>query len=341
MNEQNQMRELKASMTSCCSGGVRSIPPRVAGIFLLMLAVGCQTTKPSLDADLARFEFASPHMGTMFSITLYASNHTAASQAAEAAFHRIAQLEDVTSDYVADSELMRLCASPPGEPVVVSDDLWRVLHRSLELSLATDGAFDITAGHFSRLWRFSRKRGELPSATALAAASDTLGVQHVHLDAATRTVTLMRPNMRLDLGGIAKGFSADEALIVLNQSGINRALVAASGDIRAGDPPPRKAGWEVAIAGTDLKPMVVSNAAVSTSGDTEQFVEIGGVRYSHIVSPFTGLGLTNRIQATVLAPDATTSDALATACCVLGPERGPALLKTQPGVSGWVITERD
>jgi thiamine biosynthesis lipoprotein len=303
-----------------------------------MLGNGCHTAPRAHEPDLARFEFTSPHMGTMFSITLYAPDHPAAEQAAEDAFRRVAQLEDVMSDYMADSELMRLCAAPVGQPVPVSDDLWRVLERAQELSNVTDGAFDISAGQFTRLWRFSRKRGELPSDTALAAASDTLGSRHLKIDPATRTVTLRAPNMRLDLGGIAKGFAADEALEVLKRAGFPRALVAASGDIRAGDPPPGKPGWSVAVEALKAESLLLSNAAVSTSGDSEQFVEIGGVRYSHIVSPFTGLGLTNRIQCTVMAPDATTSDALATACCVLGMERGPTLLKAQPGVTVWVRT---
>lgn len=307
----------------------------------VLLAGGCRTASANPPETLDRFRFTSPHMGTLFQITLYAPDAGCAETAAEAAFKRIARLEDVMSDYMADSELMRLASQPPETPVPVSEDLFRVLQRAKEVSEATRGAFDVTAGPLTRLWRFSRKRNALPSDTALAAASDALGWRHVHLDATRQTVTLMRPNMRLDLGGIGKGFAADEALAVLREHGLPRALIAASGDVRAGDPPPGTEGWQVEIAGLAGRRVSLVHAAISTSGDTEQFVEMDGVRYSHIVSPFTGLGLTNRIQATVIAPDAATSDALATACCVVGPDAALAILDAWPDVQALVTTRNE
>lgn len=130
--------------------------------------------------------------------------------------------------------------------------------------------------------------------------------------------------MRLDLGGIAKGFAADAMLTALAEQGIASALIAAGGDVRAGAPPPGRSGWGVRLATLNGKGEVrrVCNAALSTSGDLEQYVEIGGTRYSHIVDPATGLGLTRRISASVLAPSGALADGLATALSVLGPERG-------------------
>jgi thiamine biosynthesis lipoprotein len=285
-------------------------------------------------------------MGTLFRIALYATNEPAARAGAEAAFQRVADLDDMMSDYQADSELMRLCDQPVETPVPVSEDLFKVFERAKEISARSGGAFDITVGPFVRLWRFSRKRHTLPESEQIAQACIAVGWRNLKLDPTRRTATLLEPDMRLDLGGIAKGYAADAALGILKGRGINRALVAASGDIAIGDPPPGQSGWRVGVSDLGLhtndlnQTLVLRNAGISTSGAREQFVEIGGVRYSHIVDPKTGLGLTNQIQATVIAPNATTSDALATAVCVAGAKAGRTVAKAFPGVKV-IILEGD
>jgi thiamine biosynthesis lipoprotein len=152
----------------------------------------------------------------------------------------------------------------------------------------------------------------------------------------------MRPGMRLDLGAIAKGYATDEALAVLRRLGLPRALVNASGGISAGAPPPGRDGWRVAVAPLepDAPPsqfLRVVNGAVATSGDTWQFVEIDGKRYSHIIDPRTGWGLTTHSSVTVLAPDGMTADGLATAVSVLGPQEGLALVEQTPGVAALIV----
>jgi thiamine biosynthesis lipoprotein len=309
-----------------------------------MLLGGCRSAPPE---QLHRFEFTHPAMGTLFTITLYARELPQATGAAEAAFKRIDALEDIMSDYQADSELMRLCEQPVGKPVLVSAELFDVFQRAQKISALSGGAFDVTVGPYVRLWRFARKKKVLPTAAELASASAAVGYQKLRLDARTRTATLLAPNMRLDLGGIAKGYAADEALRMLKGRGINRALVAASGDIAVGDAPPGQPGWSVGIADIDARTnelartVLLHNAGVSTSGDTEQFIEIGGVRYSHILDPATGLGLTNRIQGTVIAPDATTTDAMATTVCVLGVRRGLAAVENLPGTAALILVKKD
>jgi thiamine biosynthesis lipoprotein len=281
----------------------------------------------------------------MFSVTLYAPEESNAEAAAGAAFHRIDALEDIMSDYQADSELLRFCDQPFGQPVPVSAELFDVFQRAQRISEYSDGAFDITIGPCVRLWRFARKRKALPSPPELAAAKGAVGYQNLRLDPRTRTATLLAPNMRLDLGGIAKGYAADEALKMLKSRGIERGLVAASGDIAIGNPPPDQQGWKIGIAAIDAhsnqvtRNLVLHNCGISTSGDTEQFIEIDGVRYSHILDPTTCLGLTNRIQATVIAPDATTTDAMATTVCILGVKRGLALVESSPRMAALVLTK--
>ena len=154
--------------------------------------------------------------------------------------------------------------------------------------------------------------------------------------------------MKLDLGGIAKGYAADQVLAVLKKHGLPRALVVAGGEVVVGSPPPNAEAWVVGIAPLDdplSKPrhqFLLHDAGVSTSGDTEQYVEIGGKRYSHIVDPHTGLGLVGRSSVTVVAPDGLTADSLTKVVAVLGPEKGFPIIEETPGVAGFMVrkTER-
>ena len=281
-----------------------------------------------------RFEYSQRHMGVQVRLVLYAPNEPAAVEAARAAFARIAELEDIMSDYRPASELMRLSArfsdAPGGPPVPVSADLFSVLAQAQHLAEVSDGAFDVTVGPYVKVWRQARKDRRLPPPAVREAAAERVGWTSVRLDSARQTVQLLAPSMQLDLGGIAKGYAADEALEVLQNHGIDRALVEIGGDVAVSGPPPGQAGWRIRIENAEAgRPAdtTLAHAAISSSGDTEQFVEIDGTRYSHVVDPRTGLGLTDRIAVTVVAPSATLSDGLATLLGVLGPERGAAVVE--------------
>jgi thiamine biosynthesis lipoprotein len=292
-------------------------------------------------ANLERFEFTQPHMGTEVRIVLYASTAEAANDAAQAAFARIKQLDDALSDYRESSELMRLSRQAGSGPVKVSDDLFRVLRAAQQLSHRSDGAFDVTVGPLSVIWRRARRLSEMPHPERLAEARRRVGADKLELDDDRRTARLIVPGMRLDLGGIAKGFAADEAAAVLRAHGAGAALVAAGGDIVVTGPPPGADGWRIAIAsGVDASParyVMLHDAAVSTSGDAEQFVVFGGVRYSHIIDPRTGMALTGHGSTTVVASDGTTADGLATACSVLGWAKGLRLVDATPGAAGLML----
>jgi thiamine biosynthesis lipoprotein len=277
-------------------------------------------------AHLARFEYARISMGVEARVALYAENESAAIDAARAAFDRIDELDRELSDYMPESELSHLSARSGGAAVEVSDDLFRVLERSIEFSRASDGAFDVSVGPLVALWRTARKSRELPTESSLDEARTHVDWKSIELDHERRTVHLARSGMRLDVGGIGKGFACDEALAVLHAHGIERCLVALAGDVRLGSAPPGRAGWSItASSGGDASEVehhVLADCAISTSGDTEQFVEIGGARYSHIIDPRTGRALTSRIRVTVIARDGTSADALATAASVLGIDAG-------------------
>lgn len=328
--------------------------------FLLLLAIACGAAPCDAEAiserhaapveatRLQRFEYRQPHMGVAFVIRLYADDEAAAKRAAEAAFARVAELNAILSDYDPDSELMRLCReSAPGKPIPVSEELAFVLSRSLAMARRTDGAFDVTIGPVVRLWRHARRRREMPDAKRLAAARALVGWKHVRLDECARTVELLKRDMRLDLGGIAKGYAADEALRVLREHGIDRALIDAGGDIVMGDAPPGRAGWRIGIApldkpeGAPSRHLVLANQSVATSGDAFQHVEIAGTRYSHIVDPKTGLGLTTHSSVTVIAPTGIEADALASAVSVLGPKQGIALVDATPDTAALIVQVED
>jgi thiamine biosynthesis lipoprotein len=250
------------------------------------------------------------------------------------------------SDYQSTSELMRLCAKAGGPPVAVSPELFFVLSRAQDAAKRSDGAFDVTVGPVVRLWRRARKTNRLPDAEKLQAALRLVGYKNVVLDDKARTVKLLKPGMLLDLGGIAKGYAADEILKVLAKHGLTRALAAAGGDIVVRDAPPGKQGWTIEIAPVDAKKeearrLILANAAVSTSGDAEQYVEIDGKRYSHIVDPRTGIGLVGRMSATVVAPDGVTADSLTKVVAVLGPKRGFEIVEQTKGVSGRYVRKTD
>jgi thiamine biosynthesis lipoprotein len=272
-------------------------------------------------------------MATTFRIACYAESRSTAEKATEACFQRIAELNAIFTDYDPTSELMRLCAPEAKYPFKVSDPLWELLQRARSLAEVTHGAFDPTCGHLSQLWRRAKRQGKRPPEERLKKAIAATDWQRITLHPETHSVSL-KPGTLLDLGGIAKGYAADECLRVLKQNGITRAVVLAGGDTAVGQPPPGEAGWPITLR-TDSKQETqthLANRAVSTSGDLYQFVEIEGTRYSHIISPRTGLGLTDRIACSVFAPDCTTSDALATAMCVLGQIEGEKLATELPNV---------
>lgn len=274
-------------------------------------------------AEWQRYDFSGSGMATTFRIACYAESQAQAAQATEACFRRIAELNALFTDYDPTSELMRLCAPDAVYPKTVSAPMYDLLTRALELAALTDGAFDPTCGHLSNLWRRSKRQGKLPPEDRQKKGIAATDWRRVTLHPDTKAVTLAAGTL-LDLGGIAKGYAADECLRMLKQHGLTRAVVQAGGDTVVGDPPPGESSWPITLR-TDSKSetqVLMANQAVSTSGDLYQFIELEGRRYSHIVSPKTGLGLTQPIACSVFAPNGTTSDALATAMCVLGPEEG-------------------
>lgn len=280
-----------------------------------------------LDAQERR-EFRELHMGMEVRIVLYAADEVRARSAARAAFDRIEELENIMSDYRPESELRQL-EGRTSEWVSVSQPLFDILARSVEVAEATDGAFDPTAGPLVALWRESRRTTQLPERRKLDSARALIGWYRIKMDTIGRRVRLTLPGMQLDLGGIAKGDIVQRALVELRARGAPSALVEAGGDIAVGDAPPGKHGWVISAGDSSF---TLINTKISTSGPQTQFVEIGSVRYSHVVDPRTGLGLTNSYGAIVISTDGALADALATALTVLGPEQVDRVRVRYPSV---------
>jgi thiamine biosynthesis lipoprotein len=322
---------------------------------VMFVVAGCAGTergsgsgRRTAPAELRRFEFVRQKLGGPFGLVLFAPDEAAANRAAEAAFARVDELNVALSDYDPKSEISRLSQQtlqgPMKEPVAVSEDLFVVLSRGVELARLTDGAFDVTVGPYMRLWRRAKDLGQLPTNERLEKTRPSVGYHHVKLDPRKRTVQLTAARMRLDVGGLALGYIADEAREAMAKAGVTRVLVDAGGEVSVGEPPPGRDGWRVAVqslkspeemTGCYVK---VWNSCVTTSGDTRRFIEIEGKRYSHIIDPRVGLGLTRRIGATVISPDGMTADALDTAVCVLGPQKGNELVERTPGAAAMITT---
>lgn len=291
-------------------------------LLLLVTLQPCVLTGQSLQ----RYEFESQHMGTTFQILLYAENESIAQNASGRAFDCIEKLNSILSDYLPDSELSRLSTRSGGdEPIPVSDTLFEFLDRSIKISKETNGWFDITIGPYTHIWRGLNRMSdpELPDSAEIANARSRVGYEMISLDETNKTVRLGKQGMRLDPGGIGKGFASERALRTLNEAGISRALINAGGDISAGDPPPGIAGWSIAVPirfdedSVRYEELIIANRAVNTSGSLYQSVEIDGTSYSHIINPKTGLGHTRQVQVTAVSSDDAAADAFATALSVM------------------------
>lgn len=285
------------------------------------------------------FETVEAHMGALVKIKLLAADQREARAALFEAFGRIARLDLLLSDYNPESELNRVCRAAAERAVSVSDDLFLVLQTAQRLAIETDGAFDITAGPLNRLWREARRYRQLPDTRSLNRARDLCGYRKLELDALNRTLKLDVRGMQLDLGGIGKGYAADEAIAALRRQGIQCALVNFSGELRFIGNPPAKTGWRIGLkwshgpGAAQIRGVRLADGAVSTSGSEEQHLCVNGVCYSHIIDPRTGWALTEQITVSVVAPDGLQADSLSTAISVCGREMGASLIERRHDVA--------
>ena len=310
---------------------------------LAVIAVGLAGVLLTRQPGLQRVEVRRSLMSTWVRIVVYSDDAQRASRAIQTAFEQMSNLERELSRFQPESDVSRINRAPAGTPVAVGEGTWRVLGAAETAWQRTGGVFDVTVGPLIILWSQAAERDQLPTEEELARAR--VGFDKVRLLPRGRQVVLTEPGMSIDLGGAAKGYIVDQALEARGEGGLTSALVDAGGDIRVlglrGDGQP----WVTAVrnpATEDGQPfasvLAVTDLAVVTSGSYARYVEIAGRRYTHIIDPRTGWPETSVASATVIGPDATSADALATALAVLGTEEGLALIESLPGYECLIIS---
>lgn len=284
-------------------------------------------------AQEKKFLFTENKMGSPFNLVLVTDDSLKAVTLARECFALVDTLNSLFSDYDSTSELSRLNAKAGKEPMIVSSRLWNLLISSRRAWLQSKHAFDITIGPLSRLWRKARKEKRFPDSSAVAERKALVGFQQLQLHPADHSVYLPQKGMQLDLGGIAKGYAAQEVVNYLTRKGITHALADAGGDMVMSQPPPNSRGWTIGVnvpeTTDDLLPekLLLQNKAVATSGDAYQYIEHKGRRYSHIADPRTGYGISSQRNVTVIADDGALADWLATACSILSIQEAMQLVK--------------
>lgn len=292
-----------------------------------------------------RYAYFRNAMGSEFNLVFYASNDSIAKIASDSVFKRIEFLNTILSDYLDGSETNRLSATAgSGKKFMTSEILFDILQKSLYYSKQSNGAFDVTVGPMVQLWRRALRRNFFPDSLQIQETKQAVGYKKVRIHAKHRAVMLTQKGMRLDFGGIGKGYAADDALRVLRSFNITAAFLDAGGDLTIGDAPPQKTGWEIEVNSggndsTSKRVLVLTNCGVATSGNTYRFLEHKGVRYSHIVDPRTGIGLVTHTRTTVIAPNGTAADALATAFSVLGIQEGKKVAKKIKKSRIWLLEQ--
>jgi FAD:protein FMN transferase len=275
-------------------------------------------------AQLQRFNFSQPKMGASFTITFYDDDSVHAAITAQQCFNLVDKYVLLYSDYIDSSELNLLCAkSGLGVLVKVSDALMEIMLRSKTAFNKSAGSFDITLGPLTKLWRKARKEKIFPDEKVVKEKLSLTGFDKIIIDSLQQTILLTQKGIQLDLGGIAQGYIAQKVIDFLKESNIANALVNVSGDIAAIGAPPNTSGWTIGInvpqSNKELlnKKLLIANKAVTTSGDVYQYMEHNGKRYSHIIDPKTGYGITSGRNVTVVANDATIADWFTKACSLL------------------------
>ena len=281
-------------------------------------------------------------MGTRVAVELWSEDAALAERAMDAVIAEMRRTDELMSTYKPESQLSQVNAHAHERPVQVDADIIEVVERALAMSKLSGGAFDITYASVGYLYDY--RAHQRPTDQQIAAALPGVDYRQVQVDREARTIRFLRKGVRIDLGGIAKGYAVDRSIEHLRKLGIEHAMVNAGGDTRLlGDR--RGKPWVVGIRDPRSEGRVVTRLpleeeAISTSGDYERYFEEDGVRYHHILVPGTGKSARGVRSATVIGDDATLTDALSTTVFVLGVERGMRLIAGLPGVEAVVVDDQ-
>ena len=278
---------------------------------------------PLLQAQTRKFSYSEMKMGSAFNLIIVSADSNKANHLARKSYELVDSLNHIFSNYDSSSELSKINASAGLLPYKMSTAMLDLVQKSQYAYIQSKGAYDISIGPLSSLWRNARKAKLFPEASTVLATKKLVGLNQVKINKRLGTIFLPNANMQLDFGGIAKGYIAQWVINFLKANGIQQALVDAGGDIVMSGAPLTQQGWLIGVnlpETTDQllnKKLQLSNCSVATSGDVYQFIEYKGVKYSHIINPLTGYGVTNLRNVTIIAKTGATADWLATACSIL------------------------
>lgn len=288
-------------------------------------------------------------MGTFSRVVVIARGEKAAQRCLEAAFEVQDRIESLLSDYQDDSELSKVNREAARGPVAVSEMTFEVLQRSVHFSKLSEGAFDVTVGPWVDLWHKAGRTNQPPTEEALAETRRKVGFDKLILDEKDRTVRFAVEGMRIDLGGIGKGYAVDRAVEAMQKQGAVGGMIDLGGNIRCfGRPPQGQTHWRIGLQDPNVAPdaldpskplliLALTSESVATSGDYRRFVKVQGQKQSHIIDTATGKGANKLVSDTIIAADATTADALSTVVNVLGREKGLALIERLPSTAAILI----
>jgi thiamine biosynthesis lipoprotein len=289
----------------------------------------------TVSAQLKRFEFAVNKMGSSFNIIFYHTDSPEATVIANQCFLIVDSLNNIFSDYSSESEVGKLALQKNLTDVKVSDELFSMIIRSKDAWNRSGKTFDITIGTLSQLWRKAKKENRFPSEAEIKAAKELTGFKNIIINERSKTISFKKPGIRFDFGGIVPGYAAQKVIDFLKTKNINIALVDASGDIVMSDAPPGKEGWTIGVNLPENeneiwdKKLELKNFAVSTSGDVYRYTIYNGIKYSHIIDPRTGYGVTSQRNVTVITKYGADADWLATACSILPVKKALKLAKKE------------
>ena len=287
----------------------------------------------SISAQLKRFEFTENKMGSPFRIVFYCEDSTKALQLSHQCYAMIDSLNNIYSDYNLSSEIGKLSSTTTEQNV--SNELFDMLIRSRHAWKRSGKTFDITIGALTKLWRTTRNEKRFPTPAEIELAKESTGFKNLKYDIFLKTISFKKPGMSFDFGGIVKGYAAQKIVDNLKSRNINFALVDAGGDIVVSEAAPGKNNWTIAInlPGNENemweKKLALNNCAVATSGDIYRYTLHDGKKYSHIIDPLTGYGVTTQRNVTVIAKDGATSDWVASACSILPIKKALKLAKKE------------
>lgn len=294
---------------------------------------------PLLSAQAEWFSASQNKMGTRVDVKLWHDEEGEAGRLIASAMAEFDRIEAVMSTYLEDSEITHINEVAANEPVTVSPELFRLIDRALQLSVMTNGAFDITYDSVGQLYDF--RAGVRPAPEQIATHLDAIDFRHVHLIRETVTIRFARAGVRINLGGIAKGYAVESVIDLLRAAGVTNALATAGGDTRLlGD---RGNGpWVVGVRDPDdrtglVTRLALQDEAISTSGDYERFFIEQDTRYHHILNPATGRSVGHVRSVTIVGPDATLTDGLSTSVFVLGPDAGLEFIESIEGYEALIV----